>query len=221
MDIWDISLNSRRDLFESNLESTNVSNCSWFKSRHRDNGWTRHLVCVRGLVFAGFTPAVCDPARRRGRDTGSVLHVWTLRAERDGDALRPRSLQLYQKPDLCSSSCALVRVRRLSPHCTTALLLTKTALNMLKYYYNSFLCEYVLKCNLFLWLNLYFQHHYCSLQCHMIFRNHNNMKHFWLLSMLKTVIFLWKLMRFIFQGFTDEYKVENSRIYLKYKYFAT
>ncbi len=21
---------------------------------------------------------------------------------------------------------------------------------------------------------LYFQHHYCSLQCHMIFRNHNN-----------------------------------------------
>ncbi len=22
---------------------------------------------------------------------------------------------------------------------------------------------------------LYFQHHYCSLQCHMIFRNHNNM----------------------------------------------
>ncbi len=30
-----------------------------------------------------------------------------------------------------------------------------------------------------------FQHHYCSLQGHMIFRNHNNMKHFWLLSMLK------------------------------------
>ncbi len=173
----------------------------------RDNGWTWHLVCVRGLVFAGFTPAVCDPARRRGRDTGSVLHVWTLRAERD--ALRPRSLQLYQKPDLCSSSCALVRVRRLSPHCTTALLLTKTALNMLKYYYNSFLCEYVLKCNLFLWLNLYFQHHYCSLQCHMIFRNQYNMllkKHFW---------FLWKLMRFIFQGFTDEYKVEKNWIYLK------
>ncbi len=33
-----------------------------------------------------------------------------------------------------------------------------------------FLCEYVLNCNLF----LYFQHHYSSLQCHMIFRNHNN-----------------------------------------------
>ncbi len=25
-----------------------------------------------------------------------------------------------------------------------------------------------------LWSKLYFQHHYCSLQCHMIFRNHNN-----------------------------------------------
>ncbi len=33
------------------------------------------------------------------------------------------------------------------------------------------------------------------IQCHMIFRNHSNMllkKHFWLLAMLKTVIFLWK-----------------------------
>jgi len=52
-----------------------------------------------------------------------------------------------------------------------------------------FLCEYVLNCNLF----LYFQHHYSSLQCHMIFRNHNNMlleKHFWLLSMLNLCIFL-------------------------------
>ncbi len=37
-----------------------------------------------------------------------------------------------------------------------------------------FLCEYMLKCNLFLWLKLYFQHHYSSLQCHMIFRNHSN-----------------------------------------------
>ncbi len=38
-----------------------------------------------------------------------------------------------------------------------------------------FLCEYVLNCNLFLWSKLYFQHHYSSLQCHMIFRNHSNM----------------------------------------------
>ncbi len=30
------------------------------------------------------------------------------------------------------------------------------------------------KCNLFLWSKLYFQHHYSSLQCHMIFRNHSN-----------------------------------------------
>ncbi len=31
-----------------------------------------------------------------------------------------------------------------------------------------------LKCILFLWWKLYFQHHYSSLQCHMIFRNHYN-----------------------------------------------
>ncbi len=46
----------------------------------------------------------------------------------------------------------------------------------------------MLNCNLFLWSKLYVQHHYCSLQCHMIFRNHTNMlimikKYFWLLSM--------------------------------------
>ncbi len=34
---------------------------------------------------------------------------------------------------------------------------------------------YVVKCNLFLWSKLYFHHHNSSLQCHMIFRNHNNM----------------------------------------------
>ncbi len=39
----------------------------------------------------------------------------------------------------------------------------------------TFLCEYVLNCILFLWSKLYFQHHYSSLQCHMIFRNHSNM----------------------------------------------
>ncbi len=33
----------------------------------------------------------------------------------------------------------------------------------------------MLNYNLFMWSELYFQHHYCSLQCHMIFRNHNNM----------------------------------------------
>ncbi len=32
----------------------------------------------------------------------------------------------------------------------------------------SFLCQYLLNCNLFLWSKLYFQHHYSSLQCHMI-----------------------------------------------------
>ncbi len=56
---------------------------------------------------------------------------------------------------------------------------------------------------------LYFQHHYCSLQCHMIFRNHNNMlKKHSDISMLKIVvpatIFLWKLRYINFSGFTDE-----------------
>ncbi len=55
---------------------------------------------------------------------------------------------------------------------------------------------------------LYFQHHYCSLQCHMIFRNHNIMLiccsrfYFWLLSMLKTAvlpnIFMETMIHFIF-----------------------
>ncbi len=52
--------------------------------------------------------------------------------------------------------------------------------------------------NVFLWSKLYFQHHYSSLQCHMIFRNHFNMllkKHFWLLSMFKAVLLLWYFCR--------------------------
>ncbi len=68
-----------------------------------------------------------------------------------------------------------------------------------KYSYN---CEmllqfkiiyYIATCNLFQRLTLYFQHHYSSLQCHMIFRNHTDLllkKHLWLLSMLKTVVLL-------------------------------
>ncbi len=70
--------------------------------------------------------------------------------------------------------------------------LIKNTVKIVKYYYNlSVLCEYVLSCNVFCDAQLYFQHHYSSLQCHMIFRNHHNMllkKHFWLLSMLKTVV---------------------------------
>ncbi len=41
-----------------------------------------------------------------------------------------------------------------------------------------FLCEYLLNCNVFLWSKLHFQHHYSSLQCHMIFRNHSNIQKF-------------------------------------------
>ncbi len=66
----------------------------------------------------------------------------------------------------------------------------------------------MLNCNLFLWSKLYFQHHYSSLQCHMIFRNHNNMliccsrnisDYYQCWKQLCCTIFLWKLIRFIFQ----------------------
>ncbi len=66
---------------------------------------------------------------------------------------------------------------------------------------NGFLCECLLNCNLFLWSKLYFQHHFSSLQCHMIFRNHSNMLiccsrnisdcyQWW--NLLCCPIFLWK-----------------------------
>jgi len=51
-----------------------------------------------------------------------------------------------------------------------------------------FLCEYIVKCNLFLLLQLIFQHHYSSLQCHVIILIWWSRKHLWKLSMLKTVI---------------------------------
>ncbi len=62
----------------------------------------------------------------------------------------------------------------------------------------------MLNCNLFLWSKLYFQHHYSSLQCHMIFRNHNNMllkKHsdyYQCWKQLCCTIFLWKLWYILF-----------------------
>ncbi len=55
--------------------------------------------------------------------------------------------------------------------------------------------------------NLYFQHHYCSLQCHMIFRNHNNMliccsrnisDYYQCWKQLCCSIFLWKLWCILF-----------------------
>lgn len=36
------------------------------------DGRPARLVCIGGLAFADFTPAVRDTAGRRGRDTGSV-----------------------------------------------------------------------------------------------------------------------------------------------------
>ncbi len=65
----------------------------------------------------------------------------------------------------------------------------------------------MLNCNLFLWSKLYFQHHYCSLQCHMIFRNHNNMliccsrnisDYYQCWKQLCCTIFLWKLWCILF-----------------------
>ncbi len=65
----------------------------------------------------------------------------------------------------------------------------------------------MLKCNLFLWLKLNFQHHYSSLQCHMIFRNHSNMliccsrnisDYYQCWKQLCCTIFLWKLWYILF-----------------------
>ncbi len=81
-----------------------------------------------------------------------------------------------------------------------------------------FLCKYIVKCNLFLWLKLYFQHHYSSLQCHMIFRNHSNMLIFcsrnisvdyqcW--KQLCCTIFLWKLWCILF--FRILWWIESSK----------
>ncbi len=61
----------------------------------------------------------------------------------------------------------------------------------------------MLNCNLF----QYFQHHYSSLQCHMIFRNHNNI----LICCSFQIIINFENSRdaqnrdaFYFSGFTDE-----------------
>ncbi len=71
--------------------------------------------------------------------------------------------------------------------------LIKNTVQIVKDYNLKELFSIYVKCNLFLWSKLYFQHHYWSRQCHMIFRNHNNIllkKHFWLLSMLEAVVLL-------------------------------
>ncbi len=44
----------------------------------------------------------------------------------------------------------------------------KNPVKIMKYYNNCFISEYIVKCNLFLWSKLNFQHHYSSVQCHMI-----------------------------------------------------
>ncbi len=50
----------------------------------------------------------------------------------------------------------------------------------------------MLNCNLFLWSKLYFQHHYSSLQCHMIFRNHTlNLRTKTHLNFCQTIIKIW------------------------------
>ncbi len=50
---------------------------------------------------------------------------------------------------------------------------TKKLWNIITIWNNCFLFEYMLNCHLFLWSKLYFPHHYSSLQCRMIFRNHS------------------------------------------------
>ncbi len=76
----------------------------------------------------------------------------------------------------------------------------------------------MLKCNLFLWSKLYFQHHYSSLQCHMIFRNHSNMliccsrnisDYYQCWKQLCCPIFLWKPWCILF--FTILWWIESSK----------
>ncbi len=76
---------------------------------------------------------------------------------------------------VCESVCVCVLVRAcVRAKVFMSLLLTKDAFiwsKAQKYYgISQFkICEYIVNCNLFMCSN------YCSLQCHMIFRNHNNM----------------------------------------------
>ncbi len=77
---------------------------------------------------------------------------------------------------------------------------------------------------------MYFQHHYSSLQCHIIFRNHNNI----LICCLRNIsdyyqcwkqscctIFLLKLINKNFQDSQMNSSKEYNSIYFKYKYFVT
>ncbi len=97
----------------------------------------------------------------------------------------------------------------------------KTAIlwNIIDISNNCFLFEYILNSNLFLWSKLYFQNHYSSLQCHMISEIilicwFAAQKHFWLLSMLKTVvlpnIFEKTETNFIFQDFWMNIKFKRT-----------
>ncbi len=52
-------------------------------------------------------------------------------------------------------------------------------------------------------LFLYFQHHYSSLQCHMIFRNHNNETFLIIINVVLHYIFM-ETDTLYFSGFTDE-----------------
>ncbi len=79
--------------------------------------------------------------------------------------------------------------------------LIQNTVKTFKYYCHLKQLFSMLKCNLFLWSKLYFQHHYSSLQCHMIFRNHNNMliccsrnisDYYQCWKQLCCTIFLWK-----------------------------
>ncbi len=69
-----------------------------------------------------------------------------------------------------------------------------------------------------MWSKLYFQHHYSSLQCHMIFRNHNNMliccsrnisDYYQCWKQLCCPIFLWKPWHLLF--FRILWWIESSK----------
>ncbi len=114
--------------------------------------------------------------------------------------------------------CDRVSVRLLKEVTRAAIIWSKNTVksvrlwNIIVISNSCFLCEYLFKCNLFLWSKLYFQHHYSSLQCHMICsccsRDISDYYQCW--KQFSWQIFLWKLMHFIVQDSQKNRKFKRT-----------
>ncbi len=121
--------------------------------------WSWNGDGIRGHLYSVF------PAGTNSITTNQLLTVKTYSAAFVGLAFQGWKILR------CFLLCQILRQHWLIKHTVNTLILW----NIVTTQNNRFLCEYIVKCNLFLWSKLYFQHHYSSLQCHMIFRNHSNM----------------------------------------------